>query len=272
MEANRHRIAAGRPVGTPTRGTTATNRLRRIDRFLTGPLSAVLRDAEPWPVVVDLGYGGSPATAVELHHRLRRIRRDIRLAGIEIDQHRVDLAAAQQRADRAFLRGGFEVPLPQGWPDPMVIRAFNVLRQYRPEEVPATWDLLTGRLACGGVVIEGTCDEQGRVASWITLRSDGPVWFTISLRLRDLDRPGVVAERLPKALIHHNTPGTPINHWLTAVDRSWEHSASLIPFGPRQRWLAAVARLVAEGHPILHGASRWRLGEVTVPWESVRPD
>ena len=42
-----------RPVGQVTRGTTAANRLRRVDRWLAGPCARVLRRADS-PLVVDL--------------------------------------------------------------------------------------------------------------------------------------------------------------------------------------------------------------------------
>ena len=55
----------GKPVGNITRGTTNPNRMRRVDRWLVGPQSWRLRNAAD-PLVVDLGYGAKPATAVEL--------------------------------------------------------------------------------------------------------------------------------------------------------------------------------------------------------------
>jgi hypothetical protein len=66
-----------------TRGTTAPNRLRRVDRGLTGTLAGVLRSAGD-PLVVDLGFGGHPVTTVELAHRLRAVRPDVRVVGVEI--------------------------------------------------------------------------------------------------------------------------------------------------------------------------------------------
>ena len=60
---------SGRPVGNVTRGTTNPNRMRRLDRWLAGPQAWRLRAAAD-PLVVDLGYGASPATAVELFQRL----------------------------------------------------------------------------------------------------------------------------------------------------------------------------------------------------------
>ena len=69
---------ASRPVGNVTRGTTNPNRMRRVDRWLTGPQAWRLR-AEADPLVVDLGYGASPATAVELFERLSVVRPDVRV-------------------------------------------------------------------------------------------------------------------------------------------------------------------------------------------------
>src|SRR5690606_3647388 len=165
----------------------------------------------------------------------------------------------------SFARGGFEVPLP-GDRRPAVIRAMNVLRQYDEADVADAWRRVAARLAPGGMLFEGTCDEIGRIASWVDVAPDGlPVRFTISLRLDDLERPGIVAERLPKALIHRNVPGERVHELLTALDREWERAAPLSTFGAVQRWLAAVAALKAQGVPVRGTKPRWRLGELTVP-------
>ena len=81
----------GRPVGTITRGTTNPNRLRRADRWLCSVHAPLLRSAAD-PLVVDLGYGATPVTAVELLDRLRRVRPDVEVVGIEIDPSRVAAA------------------------------------------------------------------------------------------------------------------------------------------------------------------------------------
>jgi len=258
-------------VGAVTRGTTAPNRLRRVDRFLAGPLAPVLRAPADPPVVVDLGYGAWPITTVELHERLRRVRPDVRVVGLEIDPARVAAAAPWASDGRVFLRGGFEVPVPAGWGDPVLIRAFNVLRQYPEDDVPDAWARLAGRLAPGGVLVEGTCDEIGRRASWVTLDAAGPRTFTLAARLASLGRPGDVADRLPKALIHRNVPGERVHDWLAALDRAWAVAAPLSAHGVRQRWLATVAAVREAGWPVLGGPTRWRLGEVTVPWAAVAP-
>src|SRR4051794_19767824 len=77
-----------RPAGVITRGTTNSNRLRRVDRWLTGVHGRLLRGAAD-PLVVDLGYGASPVTTVELLRRLRTVRADVRVVGFEIDPERV---------------------------------------------------------------------------------------------------------------------------------------------------------------------------------------
>ena len=273
------RSAPGRVVGQITRGTTGTNRLRRVDRWIA-PHPALRRAVDP--LVVDLGYGASGITAFELHARLSRVRPDVEVLGLEIDPARVARARSQLEAVRAgatpfaaearvsFERGGFEVPV-AGARRPAVIRAMNVLRQYDESDVAGAWRTMAARLAPGGLLVEGTCDELGRIATWVAVGEDAlPRSLTVSLRLAGLEDPSVAAERLPKALIHHNVPGEPVHAFLAALDAEWARAAAVAPFGPVHRWRTALAALVAAGWPIA-GRSRWRLGEVTVPWTSVAP-
>ncbi|GLY27502.1 class I SAM-dependent methyltransferase [Kineosporia sp. NBRC 101731] len=255
--------------GTITRGTTNPNRLRRVDRWLAGPAAPRLRRAAD-PLVVDLGYGASPITAVELHERLSVVRADVDVVGIEIDPVRVAVARPLERPGLTFRVGGFELPL-EGR-RPVLVRAFNVLRQYAEHEVAPAWDLVRSRLVPGGLLVDGTCDEIGRRSTWIAVdAADGPVSLSISLRLGGLERPSDVAERLPKALIHRNIPGERVHAYLNALDSAWTRNAPLSSFGVRQRWLATVSAVKTEGWPVLDGPSRWRLGEITVRWDAVRP-
>ena len=221
--------------------------------------------------MVDLGYGASPITAIELLERLSKINPTLQVVGIEIERERVERALAVANERLHFTHGGFEVPLPAGIGDVTVIRAFNVLRQYDESEVEGAWALMRARLAQDGVIVEGTCDEIGRLSSWVTLDTNGPKLFTISLRLSGLELPGKVAERLPKALIHHNVPGEKIHAWLAALDKAWLKNAPLSSFGAIQRWLATCEQLVREGWPIRVDRKRWRLGEITIEWEAVAP-
>ncbi|MGX6607802.1 class I SAM-dependent methyltransferase [Micromonosporaceae bacterium Da 78-11] len=247
-----------KPVGAITRGTTNPNRLRRVDNFIAYRCEGVLTGAAQ-PLVVDLGYGATPVTAVELRTRLAAaVRADVTVVGLEIDPVRV--ADAQPYADPPrleFRRGGFELAGLR----PVVVRAFNVLRQYAEDEVAGAWRQMT---SSGALLVEGTCDELGRIASWTVVEAGLPRALTLSARLSDLDHPATFAERLPKALIHRNVPGEPVHELLMALGRAWETEAT--PFGPRQRWLATVRRMREEGWPVLDTAARWRLGEFTVPW------
>jgi len=258
-------------LGDITRGTTNPNRLRRIDRWMLHAVCPIIRKSVD-PVVVDLGYGATPITTQEMFHRFRKhIRSDIEVVGIEIDPIRVKQAAEISEPGLDFAYGGFEVPLPNSR-KPIAIRAFNVLRQYDESEVSKSWKLMTNRLAPEGFLIEGTCDEIGRRSSWVALRSQEsePETFTISLHVGSLEVPSEIAPRLPKALIHRNVPGEKIYDFLQEFDRAWLGNSAMIPFGARQRWVAAVESL-RSSYPILDNKVRWRLGEVTVPWEVVAP-
>jgi hypothetical protein len=263
-------VPRSRPVGTITRGTTNPNRLRRVDRWLAGPQAWRLRRGTASPVVVDLGYGASPVTAVELHDRLRRVRPDVEVVGVEIDPGRVAQAAPLSRDGLSFRLGGFEVPLDDG-ARATVVRAFNVLRQYDEGQVAGAWAQVQQRLVPHGLLVDGTCDELGRLSAWVAVSPTGPVSLTLSWRLRGLSTPSVVAERLPKALIHRNVPGEPVHAWLSALDAAWARASHHAGFGVRQRFLAAVAAVADEGWPLLDTAARWRLGEVTVAWDAVAP-
>jgi len=80
------------------------------------------------PLVIDLGYGALPVTTLELAARLRVVRADVRVVGLEIHPERL----APSRDGVEFALGGFELAGRR----PVLVRAFNVLRQYPVEAVP----------------------------------------------------------------------------------------------------------------------------------------
>jgi hypothetical protein len=259
--------AQGRPVGNITRGTTNPNRMRRVDRWLAGPQAWRLR-TEEHPLAVDLGYGASPTTAVEMFTRLRAVCPDLELVGLEIEPERVARGQALDIEGLSFRLGGFELAMPR---PPVAVRAFNVLRQYEEADVPAIWDTMRARLAPHGLIAEGTCDEVGRRAAWVGVNRDGPATLTVALRFGSFALPSEVAERLPKALIHRNVPGERVHEFLGAADAAWLAAAPLASFGNRQRWIAMCQALKAAGWPVHDGVRRWRLGELTVGWACVAP-
>ncbi|GMA87592.1 hypothetical protein GCM10025868_28420 [Angustibacter aerolatus] len=199
------------------------------------------------------------------------MRGDVEVVGLEIDPARVAAALPLAGDGLSFALGGFELALPGGR-RPVVVRALNVLRQYDEDEVEGAWRLVRSRLAPDGLLVDGTCDEVGRRAAWVAVEAGaGPVSLTVSLRLAGLVLPSDVAERLPKALIHRNVPGERVHAWLGALDDAWRRCAPLAAYGARQRWVATVEAVRAAGWPVLGGRTRWRLGEVTVAWDAVRP-
>jgi hypothetical protein len=249
-----------KPQGEFTRGTTNPNRLRRVDRWIAWRCGRALLEAGD-PLVVDLGFGASPITTVELHSRLVKLRPDVRVVGLEIDPARVAEAKPFEGEGLSFDRGGFELAGLR----PTIVRAFNVLRQYDEGAVGPAWSTMSGKLAMKGFLVEGTCDELGRICTWVAIEagSGTPVSLTLAAKLSTLDSPAVFAERLPKALIQHNVPGEKIHTLLSELDSEWRKAAPIGVFGARQRWIATVHAL---GRPTLDGPARWRLGEVTYPW------
>lgn len=263
------RYAAGRArtLGVPTRGTTNPNRLRRNDNWIATHerVAAVLGSGDP--LAIDLGFGVTPVTTVELAGRLQGPFPRTQLLGLEIDADRVAAGVAVADPPRLdFAHGGFELAGRR----PQLVRAMNVLRQYDESAAAAAWAGLCARLAPGGLLVEGTCDEVGRLGSWVLLDAAGPVSLTLSCSVVHLDHPRSIAERLPKSLIHHNVPGEPVHTFLTALGAAWDTAAPMAVFGPRQRWLAATAA-VATSWPVLSTPRRHRFGELTVAWSAVVP-
>jgi hypothetical protein len=254
--------AVTRPVGVVTRGTTGAQRLRRVDRWLLAARPSLI--ATPGLLVVDLGFGASPVTTLELAARLRPVNRSARVVGVDIDPQRV-ADAGRDSGPVEFRVGGFELAGLR----PHVVRAFNVLRQYDEADVAPAWESMTSRLAAGGLIVDGTCDETGRLGAWVTVAAGGPATVTLACDLRSAPRE--VATRLPKALIHRNVHGERIHDFLGELDAAWTRAAGLGVFGPRQRFATAVAALRGAGWPLLDGPRRWRRGEVTVSWTAVAP-
>ncbi|MBY4569387.1 SAM-dependent methyltransferase [Gordonia sihwensis] len=256
-------LAAGRPSGRITRGTTNINRLRRVDRAMAADPRVRAACDVPRPLAVDLGYGGRPDTAVEMAIRLRRVIPDLDLVGLEIDPARI----VEPRHGVRFALGGFELAGLR----PHLVRAFNVLRQYGEDEVHAAWAQMRSALAPGGLIVEGTCDEIGRRCCWILLDRDGPIELTLAWSPAHTRRPSELAERLPKALIHRNVDGEAIHRLLETADQCWDRAAGREVFGPRDRWRYARDMLRDSGVDVRVPRGRRVDNLLTVPWGVVAP-
>ncbi|MGC4934289.1 class I SAM-dependent methyltransferase [Gordonia sp. DT30] len=251
-----------KPSGRVTRGTTNINRLRRVDRWMAHePAIIAALTSEPRPLIVDLGYGARPDTCVEMAHRLRPVAPDLEMVGLEIDPERI-----VEPYDRVrFALGGFEL----AGLHPHLVRAFNVLRQYDEHEVAPAWAQMIAQLAPGGLIVEGTCDEIGRRCAWVLLDADGPRQLTLCWAPAHTARPSELAERLPKALIHHNVPGERIHELLATADRCWDNAAGQTVFGPRARWRQTLHLMRDAGIDVEIPRGRVVDNLLTVPWETV---
>ena len=92
--------------------------------------------------------------------------------------------------------------------------------------------------------MDGTCDEIGRICTWIEIGREGPRSLTLSLRLGGVPSPMIAAERLPKALIHRNVAGEPVHAFLLALERAWLHAANAHLGGLPAERLTSVEGLV----------------------------
>jgi hypothetical protein len=161
------RVVSKKPVGLPTRGKTASNRLRRVDNFILLYEPSLLTRTDGLfarSLFVDLGYGFDPRTTLESAARFRRVNPHLPILGVEIDPERVE--AAQPFVDEIthFRLGGFNLPMLAG-ESVRLIRAFNVLRQYEEKDFAPAYERLAEHVLPGGLMIEGTSNPFGSV--WV---------------------------------------------------------------------------------------------------------
>jgi hypothetical protein len=237
-----------RPLGQPTRGKTAPNRLRRTDVFLALAYPEFVRHIAG--AYVDLGYGFFPITSVETLHRLRRLNARLQVLGVEIDPQRV--AAAQPFAEPglSFRLGGFNLPLQPG-EQVSLIRAFNVLRQYDEAAVAEALEALAAGLTPGGLILEGTSDPLGRLLTFnlFEKRPAGLARTALVLApaLRADFQPRQFQAVLPKNFIHHAEPGGPIDTFFAAWQAAWQQARAQAS-QPRQIFSLAALRLANHYH------------------------
>ena len=144
---------------------------------------------------------------------------------------------------------------------PVVVRAFNVLRQYAEPEVAGAWATMAG--CADRLLVDGTCDELGRLATWVAVTADGPV----SLSLSGGCVGWTVRASSPSASQGPDPPQRP-GEGCTGCSPSWTRRGPgrrPRPYGVRQRFIATGAAMRGAGWPLLDGPSRWRLGERRSP-------
>ena len=276
-----------KPQGQPTRGKTASNRLRRVDNFilLYEPSLLTRTDglfAPPFSsdkqnekggvadsMFVDLGYGFDARTTLESAERFRRVNPDLKILGVEIDKERVEAALPYEDEKTFFRLGGFNLPLKEG-EHVRLIRAFNVLRQYEEKDFAPAYETLAQYVLPGGLMIEGTSNPFGSIwcanvarrmesASLLAStqkRASGfqTQWEIEALVFSTNFRLGFEPEEfqtiLPKNLIHHVLPGEPIHDFFEAWKASAAETSSVKTYGVRQWFIATAERLAERGYKI----------------------
>jgi hypothetical protein len=238
---------AKKPIGLPTRGKTAPNRLRPTDSYLALYYPDYLRSLAG--VYVDLGFGETPSTTVETAVRLRRLNPNLKIVGVEIDPERVAAAKAWAGPGMDFRLGGFNLPLGEG-ESAAVIRAMNVLRQYPEGEYAGSIAVLSQSLGEGGLLLEGTSDPPGRLMAFNLFRReggnlacDGLVFFA---RLRHPFEPRLLQAVLPKNHIHHAPPGSALDRFFGDWEQCWRRARGPSADDPRLRFALAARLLLTD--------------------------
>jgi hypothetical protein len=182
------------------------NRLRQVDVYIALAADQPLIGGAP--LVIDVGYGAYPWTALEMADRWRAINPRLRLLGVEIDPARVAAAlpyAAPPQID--FRLGGFDLLTVIGAERARIIRAYNVLRQYEEPAVIPALAAMAAALEEGGLLIEGTCNPSGRLTVFDIYRKRAGALrhaqIVFGTNLRAPAEPEDFRAILPKRLIHH---------------------------------------------------------------------
>jgi len=262
-----------KPIGQPTRGKTAANRLRRVDNFILLHEPALLTRTDGLfadAMFLDLGYGFDARTTLESAQRFRRVNPNLKILGVEIDKERVEAALSFADEKTFFRLGGFNVPLKEG-EHVRLIRAFNVLRQYEEKDFVPAYEQLAQHILTGGLMIEGTSNPFGSIwaANLVrrTLESNSSLldtrqqavgvqsgWSFEALIFSTNFRMGFDVEEfqtiLPKNLIHHVVPGEEIYDFFEAWKGSAQETSAMKTYGDKQWFVASAESLSQKGYKI----------------------
>lgn len=245
-----------KPQGQPTRGKTASNRLRRVDNFILLYEPSLLTRTDGLfsdSLFVDLGYGFDARTTLESAERFRKVNPHLRILGVEIDKERVEAALPFADEQTFFRLGGFNLPLQTG-EQVRLIRAFNVLRQYEEKDFAPAYEHLAEHVLPGGLMIEGTSNPFGSIwaANLVRKMEDG--WKFEALIFSTNFRTGFEVEEfqtiLPKNYIHHVTTGERVYDFFESWKQTAAQTSHARTFGPRQWFAAACEKLAAHGFDV----------------------
>lgn len=252
------KTSSKKPIGLPTRGKTASNRLRRVDNFILLYEPSLLTRIDGLfqrSLFVDLGYGFDARTTLESAERFRRVNPNLPILGVDIDKERVDAALPYADEITHFRLGGFNLPLQAG-ESVRLIRAFNVLRQYEEKDFNPAYEQLAHYVLPGGLMIEGTSNPFGSiwVANLVRKTLEGNPWKFEALVFSTNFRMGFditdFQAVLPKNYIHHVVQGESIYEFIEAWKRSAAETSPAKVFGLKQWFAASAESLASKGYAI----------------------
>jgi hypothetical protein len=260
---NVRHLRTKKPVGQPTRGKTASNRLRRVDNFILLYEPALLSRTDGLfqrSLFVDLGYGFDARTTLESAGRFRRVNPELPILGVEIDKERVEAALPFADEITHFRLGGFNLPLQAG-ESVRLIRAFNVLRQYEEGDFAPAYERLAEHVLPGGLMIEGTSNPFGSIwAANLARKQENGSWRMEALVFSTNFRMGFDVKEfqtiLPKNYIHRVVRGGQVYDFFELWKRAAAESVHARVFGPRQWFAAACKKLAGHGFDVLL-AGKW---------------
>lgn len=259
------------PPERRTRGRTARSRLRALDAYLCRCERPLLeRQDGPWreAAFLDVGFGEQAWTTLESAEAFRELNPTLPVIGVEADEGRAAAAARHEDALTRFRHGGFDWAAANGQPARLV-RAMNILRQYRPEDVDMAHAELGRALLPGGLMVEGSTDTQGGITVAYLLRRT-PEGLAREALLFHTDfhhgfAPLLFRDWLPRDLRRRVQPDQPIHDFFAAWTQAWSEARQAGAWEPKGAFRESALRLAATtgavaNEPWLldHGFLRWQ--------------
>lgn len=253
-------IGPGEVGSRVTRGKTRPGRLERLDPWFAAHVGT-WPDAGP-DTVVDVGIGASPETTLELHAALAAVRPGVRIVGLDTDPERVRALAQVAGPGVVALHGGFEANIPGR---AGLVRAANLLRQYRLDGVPDALARMGAWLQPGGLLVEGTTDASGDRGVFRVLRQDGEALRPKALLIL-ADPEGPFAPRaltpyLPRGLGWHGHVAPRLRTLFDAWEQAFKEARATAT-GPL--FAPTCARLAAVGLAV-DAPDAWARGVLELP-------
>jgi hypothetical protein len=259
------------PPERRTRGRTSRSRLRALDAYLSHCERPLLeRQDGAWreAAFLDVGFGEHPWTTLESAALLRELNPALPVIGVEADAGRASAAARHEEPLTRFVHGGFDWACAAGQPARLV-RAMNLLRQYRAEDVEPAHAELGRALLPGGLVVEGSTDVQGGITVAHLLRRT-PEGLSREALLFHTDfhhgfAPLLFRDWLPRDLRRRVQPEEPIHAFFAAWTEAWRKARELGAWEPRSAFEQSALRLAASSVSV--STDPWLLERGFLRWQ-----